>query len=43
MQVEHTITELITDVDIVTSQILIAQGKDLHKEIGIPTQESINF
>lgn len=43
VQVEHTITELITDVDIVTSQILIAQGLDLHKEIGIPTQDKLTF
>jgi pyruvate carboxylase len=41
VQVEHTITELITDVDIVTTQILIAQGKDLHKEIGLPEQDKI--
>lgn len=43
VQVEHTITEMITDVDIVTSQILIAQGLDLHKEIGIPTQDKLTF
>lgn len=43
VQVEHTITEMITDVDIVTSQILIAQGKDLHKEIGIPEQKNIQI
>ncbi|MDR0921544.1 MAG: pyruvate carboxylase [Lactobacillales bacterium] len=43
VQVEHTITELITDVDIVTSQILIAQGKDLHKDILIPKQEDIQL
>ena len=43
VQVEHTITEMITDIDIVTSQILIAQGKDLHKEIGIPTQDQLTF
>ena len=41
VQVEHTITELITGIDIVQSQILIAQGQDLHKEIGIPQQENI--
>ncbi|WP_159721665.1 pyruvate carboxylase [Enterococcus sp. CSURQ0835] len=41
VQVEHTITEMITDIDIVTSQLLIAQGKDLHKEIGLPKQEEI--
>lgn len=43
VQVEHTITEMITDIDIVTTQILIAQGKNLHTEIGIPTQENITF
>ncbi|KLO71783.1 pyruvate carboxylase [Enterococcus cecorum] len=41
VQVEHTITELITDIDIVTSQLLVAQGKDLHKDIHIPHQENI--
>ncbi|KLN93802.1 pyruvate carboxylase [Enterococcus cecorum] len=43
VQVEHTITELITDIDIVTSQLLIAQGKDLHKDIHIPHQENIHL
>ncbi|MDU6524416.1 MAG: pyruvate carboxylase, partial [Enterococcus sp.] len=43
VQVEHTITELITGVDIVTSQLLIAQGKDLHKEIGLPEQAKIQM
>lgn len=43
VQVEHTITEMITDVDIVTSQILIAQGKDLHQDIGIPAQKDIRI
>jgi pyruvate carboxylase len=43
VQVEHTITEMITDIDIVTTQILIAQGKNLHTEIGIPTQDKITF
>ncbi|MBB6454987.1 pyruvate carboxylase [Salirhabdus euzebyi] len=42
VQVEHTITELITGVDIVHSQILIAEGHDLFGEvIGIPHQEHI--
>ena len=41
VQVEHTITELITGVDIVQAQILIAQGKDLHREIGLPAQSEI--
>ncbi len=42
VQVEHTITEMITDIDIVTTQLLIAQGLDLHKEIGLPQQEELN-
>ena len=41
VQVEHTITELITGIDIVQAQILIAQGKDIHKEINIPIQKRI--
>lgn len=43
VQVEHTITEMITDIDIVVSQILIAQGLDLHKEIGLPQQKDIQM
>lgn len=43
VQVEHTITEMITGVDIVITQILIAQGLDLHKDIGLPHQEDIRF
>ncbi|MCY7687470.1 pyruvate carboxylase [Bacillus altitudinis] len=42
VQVEHTITEMITGVDIVQTQILVAKGHDLHsKEVGIPKQEDI--
>lgn len=42
IQVEHTITEMTTGIDIVQSQILIAQGYPLDSpEIGIPSQESI--
>ncbi|MBH0155743.1 pyruvate carboxylase [Fictibacillus sp. 5RED26] len=42
VQVEHTITEMVTGIDIVQSQILIAEGYPLHgKEIGIPKQEDI--
>ena len=33
IQVEHTVTELITDVDIVQSQILIADGADLYQDL----------
>ncbi|WP_035587279.1 pyruvate carboxylase [Hippea jasoniae] len=42
IQVEHTITELITGIDLVQSQILIAEGKKLtDKQIGIYSQSSI--
>ncbi|WP_203624268.1 MULTISPECIES: pyruvate carboxylase [unclassified Lacticaseibacillus] len=41
VQVEHTITELITDVDIVQAQLRIAAGEDLFKDIGIPQQKDI--
>ncbi|WP_430487821.1 pyruvate carboxylase [Priestia flexa] len=42
VQVEHTITEMITGVDIVQSQILIADGYDLHSDVvAIPKQEEI--
>lgn len=42
VQVEHTVTEMITGIDIVRSQILIAQGHSLHgDEIQIPQQEDI--
>jgi len=44
IQVEHTITEMITGIDIVQSQILIAKGLELHsEEIGIPLQEDIQM
>ncbi|UOY93766.1 pyruvate carboxylase [Ectobacillus sp. JY-23] len=42
VQVEHTITEMITGVDIVQTQILIADGFLLHSNrVGIPAQEEI--
>ena len=42
VQVEHTITEMITGVDIVQSQILIADGHSLHsKMVGVPKQEEV--
>jgi pyruvate carboxylase len=40
IQVEHTVTEQITGIDLVRSQILIAQGKKL-TEIGLPAQADI--
>ncbi|HHY21082.1 MAG TPA: ATP-grasp domain-containing protein, partial [Bacilli bacterium] len=42
IQVEHTITEMITGIDIVHAQILIADGAELHGErLAIPKQEDI--
>ncbi|MDS9470457.1 pyruvate carboxylase [Sporosarcina pasteurii] len=42
IQVEHTITEMVTGIDIVHSQIHIADGRDLHDEIvQIPKQEDV--
>src|SRR5690606_8522737 len=42
VQVEHTITEMITGIDIVQTQIQVAEGLSLHSnEIGIPAQEDI--
>lgn len=42
IQVEHTITEMITGVDIVHAQIKIAQGLSLHsKEVAIPAQDEV--
>ncbi|WP_078381031.1 pyruvate carboxylase [Sutcliffiella halmapala] len=42
VQVEHTITEMVTGVDIVQSQIMIAEGHALHSsKLGIPKQEDI--
>jgi pyruvate carboxylase len=42
IQVEHTVTEEVTGIDIVRSQILIAQGHQLHEEpLGLPAQDKI--
>ena len=41
VQVEHTVTEMITGVDIVRTQILIAQGQELFNDIGLPPQSEI--
>lgn len=43
VQVEHTITEMITGVDIVQTQLKIAQGMNIHdSSIGIPQQSEIS-
>jgi pyruvate carboxylase len=42
IQVEHTVTEVITGVDLVRSQILIAQGHTLHDPaVNLPHQNQI--
>ena len=42
IQVEHTVTEMCTDIDIVQSQILIAEGYKLSSdEVGIKSQDEI--
>ncbi len=44
IQVEHTITEVVTGIDLVRAQILIATGMDLsHETLGIGTQDDITF
>ncbi|HEY1683923.1 MAG TPA: pyruvate carboxylase [Tepidisphaeraceae bacterium] len=42
IQVEHTVTEVVTGIDLVKSQILICQGHKLtDKEVNIPPQDKI--
>ena len=42
IQVEHTVTEVITGVDLVRAQIMIADGKPMHgAEVGVPQQSQI--
>src|SRR3974390_487256 len=42
IQVEHTVTEVVTGVDIVRAQILVAQGHKLHDdELALPEQDKI--
>jgi pyruvate carboxylase len=42
VQVEHTVTEVITGIDIVRSQIQIAQGHKLHgPEMNLPAQDQV--
>ncbi len=42
IQVEHTVTEEVTGVDLVRSQILVAQGCSLHdEEMGLPRDELV--
>jgi pyruvate carboxylase len=41
VQVEHTITEMITGIDIVQTQIKVADGQALHDSIGMPKQDQL--
>lgn len=42
VQVEHTVTEMVTGIDIVRSQILIAQGHEMHgASLRLPQQAEI--
>src|SRR5499427_1157101 len=42
IQVEHTVTEMVTGIDIVRAQILVAQGHSLHEEpMNLPQQENV--
>jgi pyruvate carboxylase len=44
IQVEHTVTEVVTGIDIVKAQILIAQGGELGTaETGVPPQEEVTL
>ncbi len=44
IQVEHTVTEIVTGIDLVKSQILIAQGTELSDpEIGLPSQDAVRL
>ena len=42
IQVEHTVTEMVTGIDLVRAQILVAQGHRLHDEtMSLPAQEKV--
>jgi len=42
IQVEHTVTEVVTGIDLVRSQILVTQGHKLHEPpLNVPLQEKI--
>lgn len=44
IQVEHTVSEMVTGIDIVQTQILVAEGYSLDsKEINIPSQDVIKI
>ncbi|WP_372573740.1 pyruvate carboxylase [Ruegeria jejuensis] len=43
VQVEHTVTEEVTGIDIVQSQILIAEGKTIAEATGKPSQDDVQL
>ncbi|WP_099827587.1 pyruvate carboxylase [Oceaniglobus indicus] len=43
VQVEHTVTEEVTGIDIVRAQILIAEGKSLVEATGTPSQYDVQL
>ncbi|TYO85408.1 pyruvate carboxylase [Oceanicella actignis] len=43
IQVEHTVTEEVTGIDIVKAQIRIAEGADIAQATGVPGQEAIKL
>ncbi|MGH1329876.1 MAG: pyruvate carboxylase [Paracoccaceae bacterium] len=43
VQVEHTVTEEVTGIDIVRAQILITEGKSLTEATGVASQEEVKL
>ncbi|MCU0815490.1 MAG: pyruvate carboxylase [Cypionkella sp.] len=43
VQVEHTVTEEVTGIDIVQAQILIEEGKSLAEATGLPSQDDVKL
>ena len=43
IQVEHTVTEQVTGIDIVKAQIRVTEGKTIGKDAGVPAQADIRL
>ncbi|MCP5099449.1 MAG: pyruvate carboxylase [Chloroflexi bacterium] len=43
IQVEHTVTEQVTGIDIVKAQIMLAQGADIATATGVQTQDDVEL